>query len=263
MIKEVQCLPALVTHPGAHAPDDIAAAGGQQVAASAQLTKIRSLFAAYVGQPFCSFYAGFAGEQCEVLIARLDGNAIVWLNDQASVDETVSFLQLCPEILAVNTLSQKLSQALGGKLQTGNFYTRPLPQDEQLPKGGLDMGLDAAYTVLSRVFSESYPSEAHDQWYCDMSHRVRRGLTAVYTYQAISTATILAHDRDYAVINQIATAPEARGQGVGSELLRRVLAEAADLGAAEAAIYCGNPKAEKFYTSLGFTCAGRWYEWEK
>ncbi len=59
-------------------------------------------------------------------------------------------------------------------------------------------------------------------------------------------------------INNIAMRPRFRGQGMGSALLRRVLAEAWQLGARRATleVRASNEQARSLYTRLGFYVAG-------
>jgi len=59
---------------------------------------------------------------------------------------------------------------------------------------------------------------------------------------------------DEAHINNLAVRPQARGQGLGTLLMRRVLTEARRLGAVRATleVRASNDRARRFYETMGF-----------
>jgi ribosomal-protein-alanine N-acetyltransferase len=59
---------------------------------------------------------------------------------------------------------------------------------------------------------------------------------------------------DEAHINHLAVRPQARGQGLGTLLMRRVLTEARRLGAVRATleVRASNDRARRFYETMGF-----------
>lgn len=61
-----------------------------------------------------------------------------------------------------------------------------------------------------------------------------------------------------AVITWVATQPEFRGQGIGTQVMRYLLA-AADRRGTEAVVLAAQQPAVEFYRRLGFAPDGKWY----
>jgi ElaA protein len=78
---------------------------------------------------------------------------------------------------------------------------------------------------------------------------------------AVSTGrlTLSPHQEGQALIAWVATLPEARGRGIGGQVMRFLL-DAADRGGAQEVSLAAQLPAEDFYRRLGFSPAGPLYD---
>ena len=102
--------------------------------------------------------------------------------------------------------------------------------------------LSAVYEILKTAFDIDF-----ETWYTDMSHRIRHGIAKARTLE--NSALIVQYDLNgEALLSQIATVPEKRGQGSASRLIKAVCGELSD-----SAVYvlCQDDLIP-FYSRIGF-----------
>lgn len=107
--------------------------------------------------------------------------------------------------------------------------------------------LDDAYDILREGFPHLI---AHDLWLTDVSHRLRRGVSKVFTYKNSTTATILYDVDNEVLIAQVATRAAARGSGYARQFLRWLAGFLEQFG--KNAVLMALDIRVSFYTEIGF-----------
>lgn len=109
------------------------------------------------------------------------------------------------------------------------------------------------------IIAEGFGADGLDEWYVDISHRVRHGVSDIYLYK--TTTVTKAFDIDgFAFLSHIATAKHDRGQGNAGKLLKQLSSKLQSMGKD---IYLYSKKERvSFYDSLGFerVCSDKIYE---
>jgi len=102
----------------------------------------------------------------------------------------------------------------------------------------------------------------YDEWLCGLRVRAADGFCAAYAIYEdgvpVSAAMFTGADTRRAVIGGVAAAPDRRGRGYGSAIVRHLAAEARRAGK-ESVVACREESLAGFYRPLGFTPCGRWY----
>ena len=110
-----------------------------------------------------------------------------------------------------------------------------------------DTPLEEFYSILKTGFNIEF-----EPWYLDMSHRIRHGVTR--TKRLGGSVLVIQHDLfGSALISQVATAPEYRGNGGASRLISAVCAE---LSESEVFVIC-EEELREFYEKNGFQKIGK------
>ena len=107
--------------------------------------------------------------------------------------------------------------------------------------------LDDAYDILREGFPNLI---AHDLWLTDISHRLRRGVSKVFTYKNSTTATILYDVDNEVMIAQVATRAAARGSGYARQFLRWLAGFLEQFG--KHAVLLALDIRVSFYREIGF-----------
>ncbi len=208
--------------------------------------KIRALLKAYgTNYDFCSFY-----KSDEFILARFYDEFVICeygKADNIKLDELCEFLTFsgfskifCSENVAVvlkgdlslNCKKLNLMKFCGKAPEVCGNYT--------------ELSLTEAYDILKTSFEINFES-----WYLDMSHRIRHGISKLYG----NDSSVLAVQHDLcgeALLSQIATIPEKRGQGKASEL---ILSVCKMLCKSKIFLLCED-KNLSFYRKLGFIQSG-------
>lgn len=107
--------------------------------------------------------------------------------------------------------------------------------------------LDDVYDILSEGFPNllDYPL-----WLADTSHRVRHGLSKVFSYKDMTTASIVYDIDGYVLVGQVATKISARGSGYARVFLKW-LAKYVSEQDKTAFLYALDTR-ESFYREIGF-----------
>lgn len=217
---------------------------------------IGSRAAAYgIGKRFAPFYTDEAG----TLLSLLDGNAVL-VGEATDTAEWADFLShaeiatLRAERAVAEKLAKKSKRPFSvQRVMQLQQFTGTLPSAISVPSPR------EMYLVLSAVFSENLP--AFDNWYVDISHRLRHGLCHVAGIQRdemlVTVAMTVAETTKGAVLGSVATLPAYRKQGFSGACIGHLVSNLRKENP-DAAIYI-IPKtdyAESLYRKLGFSVCG-------
>lgn len=203
--------------------------------------KIRSLLDAYgTGYDFCKLYTNTFGGTI------LTYNSTMIVDGSFDENELRGFIQiLCPvtvEIPAENTLilndeyvktertlfkaSENLSCVDNIDVKHNDFIADSFP-----------------------IISESFGINEFDEWYVDISHRIRHGVSDIFLYKT-TTATKAFDVNGFVFLSHIATKSEDRGQGNASQLIKWIC-DKYQKECKEIFLY-SKKERYTFYQSLGF-----------
>ncbi len=205
--------------------------------------KIRALFYAYGMQyDFCRFY-----EQDDACFVALFGGSAVIGGDSVNYRELADFLVFSGvvDIFCSVTAGEALQKCLAMKREIVNlmrFCGTALPAEVNSGPA-----LSEVYEIISKSFDIEFES-----WYLDMSHRVRHGVAKCFTIEN-SAACVLQHDiNGEALISQVATLVESRGNGYARRLIHEVCRRCKG---SEVYVICEDMLLD-FYEKLGFVKCG-------
>ncbi len=214
-----------------------------------QSTYITSRYLAYGGN---AVFAPFFADDKDTVLSVLNGHGILYAT-QFDVEEWACFLRMCPDITTVTAsldvaipLAKALQQTVTEKKVMRLTTSLPLPTEkvtEQMPR--------QVYPLLCDVFGDAMP--AFDDWYVDVSHRLRHDNCTVagiaWDDETVSTAMTVAQTSQAVVIGAVATAPKARKRGFAAQCIAYLANKNAGK---EIMISPKNPYAERLYTDMGF-----------
>lgn len=203
--------------------------------------KIRSLLDAYgTSYDFCKLYTNGAGGTILTYNSTLIADGIFDEN------ELSGFIQmLCPVTVEV---PENIHLSLDGD------YIKTERTLFKAPKGmtcdeKLDVKCNAFTSDCFPIISEAFGITEFDEWYVDISHKIRHGVSDIYLYKT-TTVTKAFDINGFVFLSHIATANSDRGQGNASKLIKW-LCENYEKECKEIYLYS---KTERytFYLSLGF-----------
>lgn len=203
--------------------------------------KIRSYLDAYgVGYDFCRFYVG-SGESDGVLLC-FNGSAVC--DGSISNEDLCSFLGFCrPHNLEISGEERSLLKYKAVKRVMFGFT---VPVDFIAEEIKSDDNLDSHF----RIIKSGFPEIDYEKWLVDISHRKRHGVSKLFKFEEIASATMQFCFDNFAFFSEIAVLPECRGQGAARRMLYSIAAEFAKKG-----ISCGLfalPHRVGFYREIGF-----------
>ena len=219
-----------------HIPEELAHLPQNGVEAQ----KIRALLLAYgTKYDFCRFYVSE-----EVILCETDGSFVVCeIGKIDDLSELADFFKFngFSEIFCSETLGERLSSFLCCENQKVNLM-RFCEVPVKCAEVDTDPPLDAVFKILASSFDIDY-----EHWYVDMSHRIRHNVARARLLD--SSALIVQYDLNgEALLSQIATLPEKRGQGSASRLISAVCAE---LSQSDVYVICED-ELLPFYRRVGF-----------
>ncbi len=203
--------------------------------------KIRSLLLAYgTNYDFCRFFTAK-----NLVLAQLNGDFIISNFGETDVEELSEFLNFngFSEIFCSDKLAQALEKRLEVKRESVNLMRfSGVPEKKVLEK----LTPSDAYQIIKTGFNFDF-----EPWYLDMSHRVRHGISRIYGLDG--AALVVQYNLNgEAMISQVATLPEKRGNGCARRLISAVCAE---LNESKVFVLCEN-KLLGFYGKIGFVPEG-------
>lgn len=206
--------------------------------------KIRALYLAYGAEyQFCRFY-----RQGGSYISALDGSFVICEGANADYDELADFFKMqgFAEIFCSAMAGKALSDKLGCSYSTVNLMKfrggSPYAEFDDAPT------LSDVYEIISDGFDIEF-----EPWYLDMSHRVRHGISKCCVLDG-KAALVIQHDiNGEALLSQVATCKDHRGEGLAKMLVTSV---AANLAPNEVYVVCEDALVG-FYEKCGFGFLGK------
>ena len=201
-----------------------------------------------IAQPFLQFYADEHGGQ----MAIMDGVAtVLWHED---VEELQWFLSARADVHTIRcaaTLAETLTR-MGWKTQV-----RPVMRCESALVHEEDTVMPSIrelYPFLACVFAEMPP---FDEWYVDVSHRVRHGCCRICAVEndgvVVASAMTVAEWENGAIIGAVATHYKYRRRGYAARCVTNLTAELQQEG--KTVYICPkNDAAQRLCERLGFVC---------
>jgi len=208
--------------------------------------KIRALLLCYgIKYDFCRFYVGEfrAGH---AFLGGLNGSFVLSECGECDFEELAVFFTFggFEEIFCSQSAGVRLSELLQCRLQKVNVMR--FVGDALSCAMETDPLLDNVYSVLKTSFEIEY-----EPWYLDMSHRIRHGIARFYKLNG-SVLAVQHNINGEALLSQIATIPEKRGQGNARRLISAVCAELSD---SKVYVICEDELLD-FYRKSGFVREG-------
>lgn len=232
--------------------------------------KISTLYDAYgIGNSFCRFYTicGNDINAKEDDFSSLYGIAVVMgelmilstLQDIADIPEQINE-ELCAFIFAsefeeigmnhdyADLLKDKLGWRYNYSYSDIHRYNGELPKREIRPK--IKPHLEQVYKIVSSSFDDIL----YEAWYVDMSHRIRHGISKVYTYKDSATLTVQYDVDGNIFISHVATLPKMRGRGYSTKLLQTIAYKYHSEG--KIVELAAEKDMREFYKKIGFSIMG-------
>ena len=203
--------------------------------------KILAAYNAYGGSyDFCRFYSCGNG-----IIHIYNTNMVI--DGNIDCDEAEMFIDLTKPA-AIETESKKGLHICGGYSAEHRTLFRVVPQKCSIDIGNVKVNscTDKCFEILNESFDDML---SYDDWYVDMSHRIRHNVSKLYLYES-TTITQQFNINGFIFLSHIATAKSQRGRGTARELLRLLGGEAEKRG--ETAYLFARDKRYSFYESIGF-----------
>lgn len=213
--------------------------------------KIKALAKAYgTENDFVSFYSD---ENGDVIICVQDYSATVRFNNSISEDqlsELADFLQgNAVEVMADSLIPMPESYAY----KIGQTYFGMLPGQ---PCSDINNDLKKCFDILREIFTEWIREEIFEQWYTDMSHRIRHDVSRLYN-KGGSTVTAYAKENEVLMLSQIATLPDSRKKGRALELMCYAVMD--NMPFEKIMLDSCNEESDRFYEHIGFEVNNKWY----
>ena len=212
------------------------------------LLQIQCLLRAYgFGYDFLRFYGDL---ERETVLSVLNGSASLWAGDAASWEELAEFLPFA----AHTVVAERPLRLEGWRHTQGKGYILCAPPAR---RAAADSSLEEAFRILSQVFTESIHPGTYAQWYTELSHRVRHGISRVYTLEGACAGIAYGLWDGWLGITQLAVLRERRGQGLARRLLAHM---AAELQPEKGLLLLSQDEhSNQFYEHLGFLPYTEWH----
>lgn len=213
--------------------------------------RIASLALAYgLNAGFAEFWLQYTelGEVCGA-VSRLNGAVTVQTSSKADKVELEAFLShigygtlvlKCDRERRTGTVMEWAGAAVSPTQETGlHFADTP--------------SLSQIYTLLERCWDEGFQVPAFESFYVDVSHRLRHHAARLAALEQngrlLACGLSLWETADSAVLGAVAVAPEARGKGLGSAVVLRLLEQQPEK---KIFVFRVKGKNRAFYQRLGF-----------
>lgn len=213
--------------------------------------KIKALAEGYgTGYDFLTFYSGDKG----ITAAKYYNSAVISGNtdDPEALDELKSFLSVLGKgTLMSYGLSERLGIAADCKKSCIMKFTDKAPRENDLNRDNVNNGLTyrEIYEILKEGFDMSF-----DEWYVDMNHNVRHGISRIFTVGNFTTASLMFSVDGISFISAVATRPDMRGKGWAGRLVRYIALKEAKYRN-EVYLIC-KEELKGLYENAGFTLSG-------
>lgn len=203
--------------------------------------KIRSLLNAYgTSYDFCKLYTNEEGGTILTYNSTLIADGIF---DKSELDGFIEML--CPVTVEVSA---------NIRLDLSSDYIQTERTLFKAPKNlsfgeGINVKHNAFMAECFPIISEAFGITEFDEWYVDISHKIRHGVSDIYIYKT-TTVTKAFDINGFVFLSHIATASADRGQGNAARLIKW-LCENYEKECKEVYLY-SKKERYTFYQSLGF-----------
>ncbi len=216
--------------------------------------RMYSHYKAYgLGYSFCQFF----GIDEDGMLLRINDTILVCLGEasESQCEEIASFIQMhMPHRVECSaSVREKIILRLVGyqALHRTMFELCDNPTIGDIPSEEEDIEFHPSLAEVYHILSEGFPHlQDYALWLTDTSHRIRHGVSLTLLYRHNTTASILYDIEDTVLIGQVATLPEARGQGAARLFLQWIARYLAVHG--KRAILYALDVRESFYREIGF-----------
>lgn len=208
--------------------------------------KIAAAYKAYGGEyGFCRFYACENGDESFGTAHIYNSSMVV---DGAVNPEDIRTLVNFTKPLTVEIAEGTISRLDGYRpLHRTLFKAVPRETDVNFADVTVNGGFKRCYKILAESFENMGRFE---EWYVDISHRVRHGVSRIYLY-GDTTVTENFDVDGFVFVSHIATAKSARGKGSARRLLYR-LADKFEKEGKSVHLFALDHR-KNFYETIGFT----------
>ncbi len=220
--------------------------------------RIHSLKRAYgLDVPFIRYYADDNGS----LLSIMDGAGVLYCID--NLEEWLVFILMNPDIYQLHC-SAKIGRLLmenGWQGREGVVLRYEGNREFSAPKVCENPYLPHVHRLLSECFDEMAPLNA---WYPDVSHRIRHDCAKIAVIldgkEVVSTAMTVAETDTVALLGQVATHSDYRGQGYAKICINSLISRCKDK---ELYILPMTDIARSLYEKMGFVPDGEWAELQR
>ncbi len=219
--------------------------------------KLKSNFLAYgVSYDFCRFYSISSQTQkaivcifnSSMLVATVEGEIFT----EEDIEDLLLFIKMNkPTMIEMNVnIANIIVDFLKEDYSCENRTEFECVQTFDVGKIELDdkPSLDEIFDIVKVAFPSM--SDGYELWITDTSHRIRRGQSILYSFEKSSTLMIKYMLDGYALIGQVGTLPEKRG----NDYARKMLYAVSNLMHQKGFKVClfAREKMVGFYQKLGF-----------
>lgn len=220
------------------------------------LMQIKALYDSY--KDYDNIISLYMQEDSNTLILIKDGYAIVCVGQSIKRKQRIELA----EFLQNNAYSIFCKIKLPFKAflrESGNTFLKEKLTGQKTHD--VITSVKEACDILSEVFPSYKSKESKDALYCDMSHRIRHGVSKVYTIKEASTLTAYGKVKNNVLLCDAATLYKYRRQGLFKRLLLHMIS---DFGCPINIHAASRTKeSDKVYKKLRFVKQYKWYLYSK
>lgn len=225
--------------------------------------RIASLYKAYSGTGLADFWIQADDNSRPVsFLAKTGGSVILDLTGRSDTAEVTVFL----EAFAQNALYNGRFTIMPRQWQSESGVTMRYTDSRVIKPAGVTVteepDLYALHNLLLHCASKDIPVPAFEEFYPDLSHKLRHGCAHVVGVMQGSTlaaaALCLFRHQERAVVGSVACAPPFRSKGYGTAAVSALLKLLQKDGVTDIYLHRAQGKNEPFYQELGFTNCGTW-----
>ena len=215
--------------------------------------RIKAMAKAYgAGYEWVRFYAD---EQWSTLLCMERGSATLFCRESLPNPDTEGLLMAA----ATEVLSEIPLVLPGFYEEKGLVFGKKFLSSVQLE--GVSSRIADAYEILFRIFPNEVNQTCFPEWYADLSHRIRHGMSRIYTLPGKCTATLSCRENGALFLSQLGTLLGYRRQGLAAALIGHIAAESDCSG--PVVLLSRDMESDEFYRHIGFLEMGNWYYYRR
>lgn len=228
-------------------------------------SRIYTLYKAYNNVPnMVDIWVYLENDKPLGAIMRFSGILTIVADESADLSEIASFIHIVGGFNQIEGLLYtvlELNKFLNLDIETGLimcYQGTPYNADNQ--NINRNPVYKEVFDILCKSDVDFEIGADYDNWLLDISHRTRRGLAKMITYEheniPVASAGIYFIGRKISVIGGVATLPEYRHQGFATKAVKAITAYAIEDGRLPVLIPA-DENLVPFYTSLGYGEVGQ------